>query len=234
MKVGIMQPYFFPYIGYWQLMNEVDKYVIYDDVNYINRGWINRNRILVDGSPKYFNVPLLGASQNKLIKDIKVNLDENKINRNMSIIKYNYKKAPYFELIYPLILEILNCKFDILSEYLTNSIRVICQYLEINTKIIMSSNLKKDNSLKGEIKILAICKELETTDYYNAIGGQELYHFNLFAEQGIKLHFVKTNEMRYRQFENEFQPSLSIIDVLMFNSRTQVKEMLHNFTLVEK
>lgn len=234
MKVGIMQPYFFPYIGYWQLMNEVDKYVIYDDVNYINRGWINRNRILVDGSPKYFNVPLLGASQNKLIKEIKVNLDEKKINRNMSIIKYNYKKAPYFELIYPLISEILNYKFDILSEYLTNSIKIICQYLEINTEIIMSSNLKKDNRLKGEIKILAICKELETTDYYNAIGGKDLYHFNLFAEHGIKLHFLKTNEIRYKQFDNEFQPSLSIIDVLMFNSHTQVKEMLHNFTLVEK
>lgn len=234
MKVGVMQPYFFPYIGYWQLINAVDKYVIYDDVNYINRGWVNRNRILVNGNTKYFNVPLFGASQNKLINEITVNLDEKEIERNLRILKSSYKKAPYFEEIYPIMEEILKYKSNILSAYLANSIKVICKYLDINTEIIISSSLKKDNRLKGEEKILAICKELKATDYYNAIGGMNLYHFDLFSEQGVKLHFIKTNEISYKQFDNDFQPCLSIIDVLMFNGFEHVKSLLLDFTLVEE
>lgn len=233
MKLGIMQPYFVPYIGYFQLMNAVDKYVVYDDVNFIKGGWINRNRILLNGQPYFFNVPCLGASPNKKINEVKVNLDERLASKNLKLIQNAYSKAPYFKQIFPLVEDIVLFKEENIAKFIYHSFQVICNYLDIKTELIFSSNLKKDNSLKGQDKVLAICKELSATEYYNAIGGQELYSFKDFERQNIKLCFVKTNQMEYNQFNNEFQPNLSIIDVLMFNSKEKVKEMLKEFTLIK-
>lgn len=234
MKVGIMQPYFMPYIGYWQLLNAVDRYVIYDDVNFIKGGWINRNRILINGNPTYFNVPLKGASPFKLINEIEVNNDEILIKKNLRSLEDAYKKAPHFNEVYPLLESIITCKKDNLAEYLTYSILTICKYLDIDTQIYLSSNLKKSNELKGEDKVIAICNELEATEYYNAIGGQELYSFADFNNNNIKLNFLKTSNIEYKQYNNEFQPNLSIIDVLMFNSKDEVKAMLNEFSLVNE
>lgn len=234
MKIGVMQPYFFPYIGYWQLLAAVDKYVIYDDVNYIKGGWINRNRILVGGSPKFFNAGLIGASQNKLIKEVQVNIAPKEIDKSLHTLEYNYKKAPFFDAVYPLMEECLRYDSDILSEYLAHSIRCVCRYLDIDTQIIMSSDLHKDNSLRGQDKVLAICHELEATDYYNAIGGQELYDFDIFAGHGMQLHFLQTGDVTYQQFGNEFYPNLSIIDVLMFNDKEKVKKLLQEYQLVDR
>lgn len=231
-KVGIMQPYFVPYIGYWQLLNAVDEYVIYDDVNYIKSGWINRNRILINGNPTYFNIPILGASSFKLINEIGVNQNEKLIQKNLKTIKEAYKKAPFFNDAYPIIEKILTCEQTNLAKYIAYSIKAICLYLDINTKIHMSSDLKKDNFLKGQDKVIAICKELGATDYYNAVGGQELYSYKDFEENKINLNFVKTNEITYKQFNNPFVPFLSIIDVMMFNSKEVVKQMLNEYTLI--
>lgn len=233
MIVGVMQPYFVPYIGYWQLMNAVDKYVIYDDVNYINRGWINRNRILVDGKAKYFNVPMIGASQNKLINEIGVNADSKLHENNLRVLKDAYKKAPYFEAVYALMEKVITCGEDNLAAYLVKSFQYICEYLEIHTELILSSDLEKDNTLRGQDKILSICEILGATEYYNAIGGQELYSFERFREKGMQLKFLKTNEITYRQFGNDYLANLSIIDVMMFNSKEEVKRMLNEFVLVE-
>lgn len=232
MKVGIMQPYFVPYIGYWQLLNAVDKYVIYDDVNYINRGWINRNRIMIDGQPKYINVPMLGASQNKLINEIHVNNDPRQIKKNLRTIESAYKNAPYYAVIFPLVEEIIKCSQGYLASYIENSIRVICQYLEIETDIIVSSSVKKDCSLKGQDKILSICELLGATEYYNAVGGQMLYSYEDFRKRRIELKFLKTNNIKYKQFGNDFLPNLSIIDVMMFNSGQKVKEMLEDYSII--
>ena len=103
MKIAIMQPYFFPYLGYWQLMNIVDKFVIYDDVNYIKRGWINRNRILVEGKPFYIHVPVMKASQNKIINEMEVFVDSSLRKKELKTIELAYKKAPFFDSVYPLI-----------------------------------------------------------------------------------------------------------------------------------
>ena len=233
MKIGIMQPYFIPYIGYWQLINAVDKYVIYDDVNYIKRGWINRNRILVNGEPVFFNIPLLKASQNKLINEIHVMNDPVIIKKNLNIIHGAYKKAPYFNEIYPLAEKILNSKEDNIAGYVTNSIQIICDYLDIKTNLIISSSLKKDNALKGQDKILKICELLDATEYINAIGGRELYSSEAFAAKNIKLKFLKTGSIKYKQFKNEFQPNLSVLDLLMFNSQKQIKEFMDDYTLID-
>ena len=234
MKLGIMQPYFVPYIGYWQLMNAVDKYVIYDDVNFIKGGWINRNRILVNGQPKYFNIPMIGASPFKLINEIGVNNDLQLINKNLRIIEAAYKKAPYYKDVYPIVEEILKCGKNDIAGYIEESFKVINKYLGISTELIISSNLKKDCSLKGQDKVLQICGLLGATEYYNAVGGQELYSFDAFEKHGIKLKFLNTKEIIYDQFGQMFQPNLSIIDVMMFNSVEEIMTYLNEFELIEK
>lgn len=227
-----MQPYFVPYIGYWQLLNAVDKYVIYDDVNYINRGWINRNRILMNGHAKYFNIPLRGASQNKLINEIEVDNDNALINKNLKRMEGAYRRAPYYCEVMPLFEKILKCGEEKVSSYLVRSFEIICGYLNITTDLICSSSLDKDCSLKGKDKILSICKLLKSTEYYNAIGGKELYSFEEFRSHGIELKFLKPDSIVYQQFSDEFQANLSIIDVMMFNSKEQIKEILEKFTLI--
>lgn len=232
MKIGIMQPYFVPYIGYFQLINAVDKYVIYDDVHYIKGGWINRNRILINGMPSYFNVPLIGASPNKLINEIEVSNQDVLIQKNLRALERAYRKAPYFDDVYSLMEDILKCGKTNLAEYLAYSIRKICEFLDITTELIVSSTMDKDNSLKGKEKVVHICHKLGGTEYYNAIGGQELYSFDYFRENNLKLSFVKTDKIEYKQFNNEFQPYLSIIDVMMFNSKEEVKKILNMYTLI--
>lgn len=234
MRLGIMQPYFLPYIGYWQLLNAVDKYVIYDDVNYIKGGWINRNRILINKEIKYFTVKLNGASPNKLINEIEVSNDKIYKKKMLKTIEESYKKAPFFNIVFPIIKEIMENEEDNLAKYLKYSIEKICNYLEIKMELLLSSELEKDNSLRGKDKVISICKKMGATEYYNAIGGQELYSFEEFKNNGIELKFLKTEEIIYKQFTNEFIPNLSILDVMMFNSKEKVKEFLENYTLVKQ
>ena len=227
-----MQPYFFPYIGYWQLMNAVDKYVIFDDVNYINKGWINRNRILVNGQPNFFNIPLIGASQNKLINEIEINKNDKGYLKTLRTIEMAYKRAPFFTEVFELFESVIQYDENNLAKYLKNSIEVVSKYLSIDTEFLLSSEIEKDCTLKGQEKILEICKKLGGTEYYNSIGGQELYDKENFKNQNIELWFLKTNEICYKQFENEFHSNLSIIDVMMFNSKGDIQKMLQEYELV--
>lgn len=226
-----MQPYFLPYIGYWQLMNVVDKYVIYDDVNYINRGWINRNRILLNGEPQYFNIPMLGASQNKLINEIEVNNEKKVIDKNLRKLQMAYKRAPYYGVVYPMIEKIMTSGKADLASYITESIMIISEYLDIKTELIISSSLDKNVNLKGQDKIIEICKLLQASEYYNAIGGRELYSFEMFRKNDIELKFLKTQEISYKQMNENFYPNLSILDVMMFNSKEEVKNMMNQYEL---
>lgn len=229
MKVGIMQPYFMPYIGYWQLIASVDIYVIYDDVNYIKKGWINRNNILVNNDKQMFTIALNGASQNKLINEITIADDFIKLRKTIHMA---YHKAPYYNDVMALLNKIFSYKSSNLADFIANSIKLVCQNLDIQTKIIMSSDIEKNNSLKGQNKILEICKLLKADAYYNAIGGQELYDKDNFKAEGIDLHFIQTNLAPYTQLGNKYVPGLSMIDVLMFNSQQQVTEMLNLYKLV--
>lgn len=232
MKIGIMQPYFIPYIGYWQLINAVDKYIIYDDVNFIKGGWINRNRILVNGQPKYFNIPMINGSSNRLINEIGVSTNVKLINKNLRIIDAAYKKAPHYTEVYPLIESVLKTDENNLAKYIEHSLRLISDYLGITTEMISSSSLNKNSTLKAQDKILHMCELLGATEYYNAFGGINLYSFRDFNEKGIELKFIKTGEIKYRQFTEEFQSNLSILDIMMFNSRESIKKMLDNFELI--
>ncbi len=230
MKLGIMQPYFLPYIGYFQLINAVDEYVIYDDVNYIKRGWINRNKMLLNGNDFLFTINLVDASQNKLINEVELSDNQPKL---LKTIEAAYKKAPFFSDVFPMIDEIVCYENKNLAKYTANSVIKVCKYLEMNTKFIFSSDIKeKNNSLKCQEKIIEICNILQAKQYINAIGGMELYDRALFERIGIDLHFLKPKPIEYKQFGHPFVCNLSILDVLMFNSVEQIRTFLLQYELV--
>ena len=229
MKIAVMQPYFFPYIGYWQLINSVDIFIIYDDVNFIKRGYINRNNILINNVKHLFTLALIKSSQNKKINEILIGENNKKILRT---IEQSYLKAPFFHDIFPIIEDIFSNKEKDLSKFLGNSLQIFSKYLDINTKFEYSSMIENDKSLQAQDRLIEISKILNATDYINAIGGEQLYDKNAFSDAGINLSFIQTELMNYKQFNNKFIPNLSIIDVIMFNSKEDIKEMLKNYTLV--
>ena len=233
MKIGIMQPYFFPYLGYWQTLNAVDKYVIYDDVNYIKNGWINRNNILLNNQKHLLTIPLDGASPFLLINQIKTTPRENEKEKLLKTIEVAYKKAPYFDVVFPIIHDVIMEKSNLIINALVLQLKSVCKYLDIQTELIISSTMDKDNSLKAQDKVIHICKMLGGTQYINAIGGQELYNFEDFKKNGLELSFLKTEFTPYKQFKNEFIPGLSMIDILMFNSPEQIKTMLNAYSLIK-
>ena len=228
MKLAIMQPYFFPYLGYFQLINEVDKFIIYDDVNYINKGWINRNNILVNDSPSLIQVPLKEASQNRLIKDIFI-VDEVKWKgKLLKTIYFNYKKAPFFNQIISLFEEVLLSDCQGISDLNYLSILKTCSYLNIDTELIRSSSIYGNSHLKGETRILDICIKERAHVYINPIGGQFLYDKIKFQEKGIVLKFINSIASPYNQNTDEFINYLSIIDTMMFCSSQEIKANLLN------
>lgn len=227
-----MQPYIFPYIGYFQLINAVDKIVIYDDVNFINRGWINRNRILVNGKDSLFTIPLKDASQNKLINEIDVNWDPAWKNKFLKTIEQSYKKAPFYQEGLEIIEKTLNIEDLNTSNVIFNNLNVICEYLDITTELIPSSAIYQNTDLKAQERILDICLQEKANHYINPIGGLELYDKSYFESKGLKLNFIKSKPVVYKQFKNDFVPWLSMIDVLMFNSKETIQGFLNEYELV--
>ena len=224
-----MQPYFMPYIGYWQLMNAVDTYVVYDDVNYIKGGWVSRNNILMNSQSYMFCVTLNGASPNKLFNEITIRDDFVKFRK---MLHSCYSHAPYYSDVKCIMENIYNCEDRSLGKFMLNSFNVVLNYVGIKRKLILSSTLKKDNSLRGASKVIAICKELGASKYYNAIGGQSLYDKNEFEDNGIGLYFLKPELVPYKQYKNDFVAGLSIIDVMMFNSPEEIERMFEQYELI--
>jgi hypothetical protein len=231
MKLAIMQPYFFPYIGYYQLINAVDKFVLYDDVNYINRGWINRNNILVGNKACLFTIPLKNASQNRLIRDIELS-DNSWQGKFLKTLEQAYKKAPQFNHVFPLIRKNLESEATHIYQLTSLSLITVAEYLGLSAEFVDSSSIYNNHHLKAQQRILDICIREKTTHYINSIGGMELYSKNSFEQSGIKLNFIKTRDFSYQQFNKEFVPDLSMIDVLMFNAKDEIRKMLDLYELV--
>jgi hypothetical protein len=234
MRVAIMQPYFLPYIGYWQLMNEVDVFVVYDNIQFTRKGWIHRNRMLQNDKDEYFSLPLKKDSDYKDV--VERYLSEGAEIEMLKLIRRlegNYRKAPYFEEIYPLINQVLSNSERNLFRFIYDSMAIIKEKLSIRTKLIVSSEIEIDHTLKSQDKVIAICSALNATAYLNPIGGLELYQKEVFEQQGIELKFLKSKLETYVQFNNTFVPGLSIMDILMFNSIDNIKYTLQNeFELV--
>lgn len=229
MKLAVMQPYLFPYVGYWQLINAVDTFVIYDDVTYIKQGWINRNYILLNGRKHRLTLEVIGGSSNRLINEVKVGKNKHKL---LKTIELNYKKAPYFNEVYPLIKNIFSFEEANLAKFVGNSLIQISDYLGIDTDLIYSSEMENKTTLKGQEKIIDMCKSLDADKYVNAIGGQDLYDNDSFSKEGIELYFLNMLQFEYKQFDNEFIPNLSIIDAMMFNSKENIKQILDMYELI--
>jgi hypothetical protein len=233
MKLAIMQPYFFPYIGYFQLINAVDEFVIYDNIQFTRKGWINRNRILVNQNDDYISVPLKKDSDflnvNQRFLSDTWSVDRKKmLNRILEL----YRKAPQFEPTFALFEKCLMMNELNLFNFIYNTLKETLQYLSISSKITVSSTIEIDHELKSEDKVLAICKAQNATTYINPIGGIELYSKERFERNGINLQFQKSNPINYLQYKNEFVPWLSIIDVLMFNTKEEVKLFLNDYQLL--
>lgn len=219
MRIAIMQPYFLPYLGYFQLMNAVDTFVYYDDVTFIKQGWINRNNILLNGQKFRFTLELKGASSYKKINEIEVGRNRDKLYKTFV---QAYSKAPYFKDFDWLLYNIFHSGENNLFQYILRTHSLIFEYLEVNVNYFISSEIKKDCLLKGKDKVLNICKRLNATTYINAIGGKELYSKDEFMNNGVNLLFLHPSDEL---------PKRSIIDVLMNYSKEEVKIMLKNYTL---
>jgi hypothetical protein len=233
MKVAIMQPYIFPYIGYFQLMNTVDTFVVYDNIEYTKKGWINRNRILVNGKDEYITLPLKKGSDFLQIKD-RYLADGWEVERKKLLNKIlaSYRKAPCFSEAFPVIEKAIMFEDTNLLNFIFNSLNLVKDYLEIKTTLIISSSISIDHSLKSENKVIEICKALKAAQYINPIGGVELYNKAVFKQEGIELSFLKTDNIIYSQYQNNnFVSFLSMIDVMAFNTKDAIKQMLDKFAL---
>ena len=223
-----MQPYLFPYIGYFQLINAVDEFIIYDNIQFTKKGWINRNRILVNGTDEYITIPLKKDSDFLDIKDRY--LSQEWINERKKIlnrITESYRKASHFNIIYPIIERIMMYEDKNLFAFIFNSLKELNQYLDIKTPLIVSSIISINHDLKAENKVIELCKARKAKTYINPIGGDELYNKETFKNKGLELKFLKANNITYPQFKNDFVSFLSIIDVMMFNSLEDIKLIIN-------
>ncbi|GHV57588.1 hypothetical protein FACS189460_4400 [Deltaproteobacteria bacterium] len=234
MKIAVMQPYFLPYLGYWQLLAAVDAFVILDDVNYITRGFINRNYLLLSGRPHLFSIPLENPSQNRLIKETKLNFSGYARDKLLKTIAAAYKKAPEFEAVFPLLEKIILFPETDLTGYIAHSITAIRRHVGLKTEIYVSSELKQRPGLKAQAKIIDLCANLGAETYINPPGGWDLYDPTEFRARGLALKFLRPGQVAYRQFNHEFVPNLSFLDVMMFNKLGPIENFLQEYALDEK
>ena len=234
-SIAIMQPYIFPYLGYFQLINAVDQFIFYDDVTFIKGGWINRNNILINKEKKLFTIPLDNPSSNKLICDTHVNrvLYHKWKKKFLKSLVQSYKKAPYFDEIFSLINDVLSKSNDNLSQLALKSVISVTRFLEMETIFSTSSVENFDSGhLNAQSRVIDMVQKNKGDVYINAIGGKELYNKQVFKENNLDLFFLKPELKSYEQFDIDFIPGLSIIDVLMFNSKEECKRLLKSYQLV--
>jgi WbqC-like protein family len=233
MKIAIMQPYLFPYIGYLQLISSVDRFVVYDDVNFIKQGWINRNRILLNGKDSVFSVPLKNASS--FVPINKTGLNEQLYpgwkDKFFKTLSQAYAKAPCFSEINEMVIKVFNTPCNSISELSVASLQQVCSYLGLGTEFVVTSSKYNNNHLKAQDRVIDICKTEGADTYINLSGGRELYSKDAFRAAGLELCFIDTKGISYEQFSGNFVPWLSIIDVLMFNDKTNTIRLLQQYEL---
>lgn len=233
-KIGGMQPYLFPYLGYFQLIGAVDVFVLSDDLQHIERGWVNRNRILMNGRDALLTFPLKKDKHwLKINERVLSDVFPAEMEKILRTLRGAYAKAPRFREVMPFLEEIIRHPEKNLAKYAENSIRKICHYLEIKTPIVVGSELCIDGVTDKTDRVIKLVKQFGGDTCINPIGGRELYDVQFFKTHGIELKFHRMGEIKYRQFDNEFVPYLSIIDLLMFNDVPELQVMLSRYSLLE-
>jgi hypothetical protein len=225
MIVAVMQPYVFPYLGYYQLLRACDRFAVLDDVAFINRGWINRNRILLGGQPHRFTVPLVKASQNRLICDIAVAAGDWRT-KLLRTIATAYRRAPYWAETSALVERVLEAAGGSIGDLAFASLEAVCDHLGLATTFVRSTRVYENRELRGQERIVDICRREGAEVYANLPGGRALYDAARFREAGIALRFLESRAPAYRQFGAPFQADLSIVDVLMFNGPEGTRRLL--------
>lgn len=227
------QPYFLPYIGYWQLIAAADIFIIGDDYSFIKGGWITRNRILDVQTIRPFSLSINSSSSNKLISELFLTDNPRLRTKLLYQVKTYYHKAPHFEIGYSILEKILSFPDLNLANFLEHSIRVICSYLGIRTVIRKSSEFHTYGTLFKQHRIFEYCKQLNADTYINAIGGKDIYNVDEFKNNGISLYFLKSLSTPYHQFSDTFYPDLSILDAIMFCSQEELQKILSYYSLVQ-
>jgi len=229
MRLGVMQPYFLPYLGYWQLIGAVDKFILYDDVAFKKGGWVNRNRIMVNQRPQFLTVALREASQNRRICEISLQDSEYNRAKVAKTIYYAYRRSPYFDQVFPTIDAIVRYRDNALTAYLEFGIRAICALLDIRTEVTSSARSYDNRGLRGEARILDICRQERADVYVNAIGGRDLYDAGTFRAEGVRLLFLRMRPIGDSDQVGAVDPYLSIVDTLMRLGPARVREQLSRF-----
>lgn len=232
MVLSAHQPYFIPYLAYWQLIDTADIFLIADDYAFMKQGWINRNRILINGKPTFFRLEVNNQSSFRNINETELLPID--VKNKMKTIYMAYHKAPFYIEGEQLMESILSYPELNISKFLAHSIFLICDYLGITTPIRFTSDIPGNNSLHLEQRIYDFCEAFGADTYVNAIGGQELYRYDEFTQHGIKLKFISSCHPAYKQFGDSFVGQLSILDSIMFNSKEKLQWMLKQYTFIDE
>lgn len=232
-RLAIMQPYFLPYLGYWQLIACADLFVVYDNIKFTKSGWFHRNNILLNQQKHLFTLPVRKDSDFLNVADRYLAENaEQMMSKLLRKIENEYKHAPFFSSIFPLLQHIFFYEEQNLFRFLFHSIQQICGYLHIKTPLLISSTVEDNSELKSQERVVALCQKLHANHYINPIGGLTLYQDSAFKQKGITLSFLESQCPAYPQQTKEFVSHLSIIDILMFNSIDDIQSMLTKFKLV--
>ncbi len=234
MKLSVMQPYLFPYIGYFHLISASDKFVCYNDVHFIKQGWINRNRILLNGEAHTFSVPVKNISSHTLIRETEIDYHLDWRKKLLKTIQSAYSKAPNFEIVFPLISKLFESKPRYISELAIESIKLVLNYADFKVDLIEDASRYENSALKGENRVIDICKKEKASEYFNLPGGKELYNYTTFEKNNIQLRFIQPDFIEYSQQIKDFIPGLSAIDVMMFNSGEGTKEIMNAYRIENK
>ena len=230
--LSIMQPYVFPYIGYFHLINATNHIVFYDDVNYLKKGWINRNRILINGSEFMFTVPIEKASQNKLINESRPLITPEFKKKFFAQIETGYRKAPYYENVLDVLQAVFSMEYSDVADLAISSITSVYNYLGKDLKWSKSSVISPaTRGMDKADRLIQISKDMGYANYINANGGRQLYNKEYFSKRGIELGFIKSHTFEYSQNGNAFVPGLSIIDVMMFNGKEAMIEQFSSYII---
>lgn len=232
MVITIMQPYFFPYIGYFQLMAAVDCFVFYDNAQYMKGGWINRNRILRNDSPAWLTFPIVHDDYRLPINQRCYFRNSGQIRSLLSKIEGAYAEAPYFRYVFPLLTELLNSNNENVASFNVCVLERLARHLGIKCNFLLASSFQDSAALQAQSRVIEICRHLGADIFINPIGGLELYENTHFTDAGIELSFLRTRPSTYPQSGSTHLPFLSIVDVMMFNSESQIFALLQEYDLL--
>lgn len=234
MRIAVMQPYLFPYLGYFQLIKTVDRFILFDDIQYIRHGWINRNRVLKPGDGwQYILAPLQKHKQKTLIKDIEIRTGNEWKERILRQLEHYRKKAPFYHEAIKLIEECLGSTETNIARFNAFCLKVVCQRMEIPFQVEISSEMNFDysNVNSPDEWALRICEQVNAKEYINPTGGKELFDKSKFVAANIKLNFLKPSLSPYNQRRQDFESGLSIIDALIYNGPDVTRQMINKFGL---